>query len=106
MKDYTKDSTNKESKYRFFQLNILNYFICFLLTVFTVVVAELHIFNWFFLIEAIFIFGCLLVSIAPLLTVLAIIVITVLGLAINSVFIKHEGIFIRASFSRPLIKDS
>jgi hypothetical protein len=88
MKDYTKDSTNKKSKNRFFQLNILNYFICFLLTVFTVVVAELHIFNWFFLIEAIFIFGCLLVSIAPLLTVLAIIVITVLGLAINSIFIK------------------
>lgn len=48
MKDYTKDSTNKKSKYRFFQLNILNYFICFLLTVFTVVVAELHILNWFF----------------------------------------------------------
>lgn len=88
MKDYTRNSTNKESKLRFFQLNILNYFICFLLTIFTVVVAELDIFNWFFLVEAIFIFCCLLVSIAPLFTVLAIVTVALLGLTINSIFLQ------------------
>jgi hypothetical protein len=88
LKDYTINSTNKTSKLRFFQLNILNYFICFLLTVFIVVLAELDIFNWFFLVEAIFIFGCLLVSIAPLFTVLAIVTMTLLGLVVNSVFLQ------------------
>ncbi|WP_019509411.1 hypothetical protein [Pleurocapsa sp. PCC 7319] len=88
MKDYTRDSTNKESKNKFFQLNILNYAICFLLTVFTVFLAELHIFNWFFLVEAIFIFGCLLVSIAPLFTVLAIVTVALLGLTINSILLR------------------
>ena len=87
MKDYTKDSGDRES-IRFFQLNILNYSICFLLTVFTVVVAELHIFNWFFLIEAIFIFGCLLVSIAPLVTVLTLVTLALLGLAVNSILLQ------------------
>lgn len=87
MKDYTKDSGDRES-IKFFQLNILNYFICFLLTVFTVVVAELHIFNWFFLVEAIFIFGCLLVSIAPLFTVLTLVAIALLGLTVNSIFLQ------------------
>ena len=88
MKDYTRNSTNKESKPKSLQLNILNYSICFLLTVLTVFLAELHIFNWFFLIEAIFIFGCLLVSVAPLFTVLAIVMVTLLGLAINSIFLQ------------------
>ena len=87
MKDYTKDSGDQES-IKFFQLNILNYFICFLLTVFTVVIAELHIFNWFFLIEVIFIFGCLLVLIAPLVTVLTLVTIALLGLAVNSIFLQ------------------
>ena len=88
MKDYTKDSGDQESQPKFFQLNLLNYFICFLLTVFTVVVAELHIFNWFFLIEAVFIFGCLLVSIAPLFTVLTLVAIALLGLAVNSILLQ------------------
>lgn len=88
MKDYARDSTNKEAKLRFSQLNILNYSICFLLTVLTVVLAELYISNWFFLIEAVFIFGCLLVSVAPLCTVLAIVMVTLLGLAINSIFLQ------------------
>ena len=88
MKDYTKDSGDRESKPRFFQLNLLNYFVCFLLTVFTVVVAELHIWNWFFLIEAVFIFGCLLVSIAPLFTVLTLVTIALLGLAVNSILLQ------------------
>ena len=87
MKEYTKDSGDRES-IKFFQLNILNYFICFLLTVFTVVVAELHIFNWFFLVEAIFIFGCLLVSIAPLFTVLILVMLALLGLAVNSILLQ------------------
>lgn len=87
MKDYTKDSGDRES-IRFFQLNILNYSICFLLTVFTVVVAELHIFNWFFLVEAILIFGCLLVSIAPLFTVLTLVTLALLGLAVNSILLQ------------------
>ena len=87
MKEYTKDSGDRES-IKFFQLNILNYFICFLLTVFTVVVAELHIFNWFFLIEVIFIFGCLLVSIAPLFTVLTLVTLALLGLAVNSILLQ------------------
>ena len=88
MKDYTKDSGDRELKPRFFQLNILNYFICFLLTVFTVVVAELHIWNWFFLIEAVFIFGCLLVSVAPLFTVLTLVTLAFLGLAVNSILLQ------------------
>ena len=88
MKDYTKDSGDRESKPRFFQLNLLNYFVCFLLTVFTVVVAELHIWNWFFLIEAVFIFGCLLVSIAPLFTVLTLVTIALLGLTVNSILLQ------------------
>ena len=88
MKDYTKDSGDRESKLKFFQLNLLNYFVCFLLTVFTVVVAELHIMNWFFLVEAIFIFGCLLVSIAPLFTVLTVVAIALLGLLINSILLQ------------------
>ena len=87
LKDYTRDSGDRES-IRFFQLNFLNYFICFLLTVFTVVVAELHILNWFFLVEAIFIFGCLLVSIAPLFTVLTLVTIALLGLAANSILLQ------------------
>ena len=87
MKDYTKDSGDRES-IRFFQLNILNYFICFLLTVFTVVAAELNIFNWFFLVEAVFIFGCLLVSIAPLFTVLTLVTIALLGLTVNSILLQ------------------
>ena len=87
LKDYTRDSGDRKS-IRFFQLNLLNYFICFLLTAFTVVVADLNIFNWFFLVEVIFIFGCLLVSIAPLFTVLAIVVTTLLGLTINSIFLQ------------------
>ena len=93
MKDYTKDSGDRES-IRFFQLNILNYFICFLLTVFTVVAAELHILNWFFLVEAIFIFGCLLVSIAPLFTVLTVFAIASFGLAVNSIFVKPLAYFL------------
>ena len=87
MKDYTKDSGDRES-IRFFQLNILNYFVCFLLTVLTVIAAELNIFNWFFLIEAVFIFGCLLVSIAPLFTVLTLVTIALLGLAVNSILLQ------------------
>lgn len=88
LKEYTIDSTNRKSKLRFFQLNILNYFICFLLTFLVVVLAELNIFNWFFLVEAVFIFGCLLVSIAPLFTVLAIVMMTLLGLTIDSIFLQ------------------
>ncbi len=88
MKDYTRDFTNKQSRRKFFQLNILNYFICFLLTIFVVALAELYLFNWLFLVEAIFIFGCLLVSIAPLFTVLAIVTPTLLGLIINYIFLQ------------------
>jgi len=94
LKDYTRDSGDRESKPKFFQLNLLNYFICFLLTVFTVVVAELHILNWFFLVEAIFIFGCLLVSIAPLCTVLTVVAIASLGLTVNSIFVKPLAYFL------------
>ena len=94
MKDYIRDSINKKSKLRFFQLNLLNYSICFLLTALVVVLAELNIFNWFFLIEAIFIFGCLLVSIAPLFTVLTVVAIALLGLAVNSIFVKPLAYFL------------
>ena len=94
MKDYTRDSSDRESKPKFFQLNLLNYFICFLLTVFTVVTAELQILNWFFLVEAIFIFGCLLVSLAPLFTVLTVVVIALLGLTVNSIFVKPLAYFL------------
>jgi hypothetical protein len=69
-------------------MSLLNYLICFLLTAFVIISAKLYLIGWSFLIEIVIIFGCLLVSIAPIFTVLTIISLTMMGLAINSVFIK------------------
>lgn len=59
-----------------------------MLTILTVFLAELHIFNWFFLVEAVFIFGCLLVSFTSLFPVFALITVTLLGLMANSIFLQ------------------
>ena len=86
MKDYT--NTVHKEKNRHSQLDTLNYVICFALTVLIIVLIKLYQLSWLFLIEAIIIFGCLLVSFAPLITVLTILVFTLTGIIINSVLIK------------------
>jgi hypothetical protein len=85
MKDYTDETTPKG---KFVQLNLLNYIICFLLMVVVILLTKLYLVGWFFLIEAVIIFGGLLVSLSPLVTVLAIMLLTVFGLVINWIFIK------------------
>jgi hypothetical protein len=88
MKDYVDDSPITTAKARRSQLDILNYVICFLLTALIVFSIKLQYTGWAFLIESAIIFGCLLVSISPLVTVFVILTLILLGLVINSGLIK------------------
>ena len=86
LKDYTNTVSRKKSSYS--QLDILNYFICFVLTVIILFLIKLQHLSWLLLLEAIIIFGCLMVSVAPLTTVFIILMFTLAGIMINSIFIK------------------
>lgn len=88
MKEYTDETTTPRGLFRSGRLDILNYFISFLLTSFLVVSINPQQVGWIVLIEAVIIFVCLLVSISPIITVLTIVVLILLGLLINSIFVK------------------
>ena len=87
MKEYNDETTSTESS-RPRQLDILNYLISFLLTSVLVLSINPQQAGWIVLIEAAIIFACLLVSISPIITVLTIVVLILLGLLINSIFVK------------------
>lgn len=88
MKDYANELSTKRKQPIQSKLDIFNYLVCFLLTVLVVFSTHMPQLGWFFLLEAAIIFGCLLVSISPLITVLIIIMFALSGLVINLVFIK------------------
>lgn len=87
MKEYDDETTSIESS-RPRQLDILNYVISFVLTSFLVLSIDPQQAGWIVLVEAAIIFTCLLVSISPIITVLTIVVLILLGLLINSAFVK------------------
>lgn len=87
MKDYTDDVITAKRPNQL-KLDILNYLICFLLTVFVILLTGLEQTGWVFLVEAAIIFGCLLVSISPILTVITVIGAAISGLLINAVLIQ------------------
>lgn len=87
MKEYDDETTSTESS-RPRQLDILNYLISLFLTIFLVLSINPQQAGWVVLIEAAVIFACLLVSISPIVTVLVIVVLILLGLLINSIFVK------------------
>ena len=91
MKDYvdeTSETTPEKGKPKRYQLDFLNYFICLLLTVLIISLIKLPFANWVFLIEFGIIYGCLLISVSPLVTVLIVLLLILLGLVINSGLIK------------------
>lgn len=89
LKDFVDESTELKLESNHFYLSTLNYLVCLILTLFLIYVAELYTVGWGILIlEFIIIFGCLLVSIAPIFTVLTVIGLTTAGLAVNSLIIK------------------
>lgn len=87
MKDYTDEAPSKKTA-RYTRLDAINYVICFLITVLIIVLAKLYSTGWIVLIEAAIIFGCLLVSISPLITVFVIVFLIGFELVINFFFIK------------------
>lgn len=89
LKDYMNKADDVKLESSDFQLNLLNYLVCFFLTLFTIHSAQLYLAGWGALvIEAVIIFGFLLISIAPIFTVLTVMSLTMLGLAVNSFVIK------------------
>ncbi len=89
LKDFVDESVELASDSNYAHLNALNYFVCFLLSLFTIYFTKLYLTGWGILIlEFALIFGCLLVSIAPIFTVLIVISLTAVGLAVNSILIK------------------
>lgn len=88
MKDYSDETPISKKRSSHTKIDVFNYFICFLLTAGVVFLTNLQQVGWVFLIEALVIFYCLLVSISPLLTVFAITSFTITGLVINALFIK------------------
>lgn len=87
MKEYNDETPSTESSGSR-QLDILNYLISFILTIFVVLLINPQQAGWIVLIEAAIIFACLLVSISPIITVLAILVLILFGLLLNSIFVK------------------
>ncbi|PSN17972.1 hypothetical protein C7271_14950 [filamentous cyanobacterium CCP5] len=95
LKDYLGNASEVKPEKGHSRLNLLNYLVCLLLTGLIVHTAELYAANWgALLVEFAIIYGCLVVSIAPLFTVLAIIGLTTLGLATNSLIIKPIAWFL------------
>lgn len=88
MKDYIDEPLIVKKSFRPSKLDILNYFVSFLLTIAIIFSIKLQYTGWIFLMAAVIIFSCLLVSIAPIITVLTIITLIGIGLILNSVFIK------------------
>lgn len=89
LKDFVDESADLKSAPNHFHLNVLNYLICLLLTLFVMYLAKLYAVGWGILIlEFVIIFGCLLVSVAPIFTVLTVIGLTTAGLVVNSLLIK------------------
>lgn len=87
MKDYPDEATDSD-QFKPSQLDLLNYLIALLLTIFTISSIDLPNTGFFHLLEVFIIFVCLVVSVSPLVTVLTIILLILSGLAINSLFIK------------------
>ncbi|NJP09061.1 MAG: hypothetical protein HC866_05870 [Leptolyngbyaceae cyanobacterium RU_5_1] len=88
MKDYDDETPAAKKLARHSKLDLLNYVVCFLLTVVVVFSAKLQQAGWVVLIEAAIIFSCLLVSLSPLVTALIVIIFAATGLVANFVFIK------------------
>jgi hypothetical protein len=88
MKDYTDEVISAKKQPKQVKLDILNYCICFLLTTFVILLAGLPPTSWVFLVEAAIIFGCLLVSVSPILTVLIVFSAAISSLVINAVLIQ------------------
>lgn len=88
MKDYEDTVAPITRQSGQFKLDVLNYFVCFLLTILVVSSIGLQDTGWILIVETAIIFCCLLVSISPLITVLILMLLTFAGLVINLVFIK------------------
>ncbi|HEY9699447.1 MAG TPA: hypothetical protein V6D10_19470 [Trichocoleus sp.] len=88
MKDYSSEPVVAKEKNHHLQLNILNYVICSLLTLLIIALIKLQQVGWTLFLEAAIIFGCLLVSVSPLITVLTILTFTLTGIFINTAFVK------------------
>lgn len=88
MKDYDDNVTTPKRRFNPSRLDILNGLISILLTALIFSLVEIQPLSWIVLIEAIVIFGCLLVSISPILTVLTIVSLILMELLVNSVAIK------------------
>ncbi|HEY9621732.1 MAG TPA: hypothetical protein V6C78_15330 [Crinalium sp.] len=88
MKDYEDEPAVVKKRQSHLAIELLNYLVCFLLTAVVIVSLKLQPTGWNFLVEAMIIFGCLLVSVSPLVTVLVMVAFTVFGLTVDAVFIK------------------
>lgn len=88
LKEFTHELSQTRPKQNHSRLDRLNYAVCLLLTILIVVTADLFAFGWIFPVEFVVIYIGLLVSIAPLLTVLSVVSLTFLGLLINTILIK------------------
>lgn len=88
LKEFADESARTETKRKHTQLDLLNYIICLLLTMAITAAANLYAFHWIFVIEFAIIYVCLLISIAPIATVLLVIGLTLMGLVVNTALIK------------------
>ena len=87
MKDYADDTLVKRRAAPS-KIEGLNYFVCLLLTIAAILLTRLHQIGWMILIAAPMIYGCLFVSLSPIVTVLTILLLAALGFMINGVCIK------------------
>lgn len=87
MKDYEDETTSGKLRFNPSKLDILNYLLSFLLTVLIVSSMETQQ-GWVLLLESAVIFGCLLISVSPVITVSMIMILILSGLIINSMFIR------------------
>lgn len=88
LKEFTDEPSKAQPDRSYSRLDRLNYTICLLLTLLIIAIADLFVLGWAFPIEFVIIYIGLLISVAPLLTVLSVVSFTFLGLLINTLLIK------------------
>lgn len=88
MKDYVNEPALTNESFKPSRLDLFNYLVSFALTVLIMFLIKPQQTGWVFLLEAVIIFGCLLISISPIVTVLTIMFLILLGLLINAIFIR------------------
>lgn len=104
MKDYSDEGHRRRDRTRLTRLDRLNYALCFLLTVMVMVSIRLPFMGWVLLVEAAIIYGCLLVSVSPLLTVCTIILAIMAGFTVNVLFFQPLAWVLERSSLDQLIK--